>query len=195
MEGAEEGECSSEDEIVQYVPLERPIQAKPSARNIPGKSGVFQKPVRSPHNFSGSVFIFCGVSDSKNPGPDPDRLKLPIKTEAESKEKHGVWDLMLDSTITSPYVDSIGDSNTCSMGNSMPESALTLCQSRFYPPVIECSFVHTWFFLRYTISVIKILGLGPDPVNLKAQSRIWIRKRNFSFLDFVLTVTVGNCVI
>ncbi len=65
MEGAEEGECSSEDDIVQYVPLERPIQAKPSARIIPGKSGVFLNPVRSPHHFSGSVFIFCSVLDSK----------------------------------------------------------------------------------------------------------------------------------
>jgi hypothetical protein len=64
MEGAEEGECSSEDDIVQYVPLERPIQAKPSARIIPGKSGVFQNLVRSLHNFSGSVhFLSVAVSD------------------------------------------------------------------------------------------------------------------------------------
>jgi hypothetical protein len=32
---------------------------------------------------------------------------------------------------TSPYVDS----NTYTMGNTIPESTLTLCQSRLYPPV------------------------------------------------------------
>ena len=37
MEGAEEGECSSEDEIGQYVPLERPVQSKPSFRAQPGE--------------------------------------------------------------------------------------------------------------------------------------------------------------
>ncbi len=37
--------------------------------------------------------------------------------EAESKEKRGVWDLMPDLTITSPYVHSRVDSNTFIMGN------------------------------------------------------------------------------
>jgi hypothetical protein len=70
MEGAEEGECSSEDDIVQYVPLERPIQAKPSARIISGKSVVFLNSVRSPHHFSGSVFIFlrCFRFEKSRPG-------------------------------------------------------------------------------------------------------------------------------
>ncbi len=44
--------------------------------------------------------------------------------EAKSKEKHGVWDLMAELTITSPYVDSGVDSNTFTMGNPMPESTL-----------------------------------------------------------------------
>ncbi len=37
--------------------------------------------------------------------------------------------------VTSPYVRSRVDSNTFTMGNSMPESTLTLCQSWLYPPV------------------------------------------------------------
>ncbi len=60
-----------------------------------------------------------------------------VTTEADSKEKHGVWDSMPELTISSPYVHSRVDSNTFTMGlgNPMPESTLTLCQCRFYPPV------------------------------------------------------------
>ncbi len=32
------------------------------------------------------------------------------------------------------------DSNTFTMGNSLPESTLTLCQSRLYPPVRDFGF-------------------------------------------------------
>jgi hypothetical protein len=32
----EEGECSSDEEIGQYTPLERPIQAKPAFRTNAG---------------------------------------------------------------------------------------------------------------------------------------------------------------
>jgi hypothetical protein len=39
-------------------------------------------------------------------------LHKAFKTEAESKEKHGVWDPMLELTMTSPYVHSRVDSNT-----------------------------------------------------------------------------------
>jgi hypothetical protein len=39
--------------------------------------------------------------------------------EAESKEKHGVWDPMPESTVTSPYVHARVDSNTFTMGNPM----------------------------------------------------------------------------
>ena len=60
--------------------------------------------------------------------------------EAESKEKHGVWDPMPELTIISPYVNSRIDSNTFTMGNPMPESALTLCQSRLYHPVRDFGF-------------------------------------------------------
>jgi hypothetical protein len=57
------------------------------------------------------------------------------KPEAESIEKHGVWDPIPELTITSPYVHSRVDSITFTMGNPMPESTLTLCQRRLYPPV------------------------------------------------------------
>jgi hypothetical protein len=58
-----------------------------------------------------------------------------VTAEAESKEKHGVWDPMPGVTITSLYVHSRVDANTFTMGNPMPESTLTLCQSQLYPPV------------------------------------------------------------
>ncbi len=54
--------------------------------------------------------------------------------EAESNEKHGVWDPMPELTLTSPYVHSRVDSNTFTMAlaplcqslylNLMPESTL-----------------------------------------------------------------------
>ncbi len=57
---------------------------------------------------------------------------LYIGTDAESKEKPGVWDPMPELTVTLPYnVYSRVDSNTF----TMPDSTLTLCQSRLYPPV------------------------------------------------------------
>ncbi len=61
-------------------------------------------------------------------------------SEAESKEKHGVWDPMPEMTITSPYVQSRVDSKTFTIGNPMPKSTLTLCQSRLYPPVRDFRF-------------------------------------------------------
>ncbi len=41
---------------------------------------------------------------------------------------------MPELTITSPFVHSRVDSNTFTMGNPMPGSTLTLCQSQLYPP-------------------------------------------------------------
>ncbi len=40
-------------------------------------------------------------------------------SEAESKEKHGVWDPMQELTIISPYVHSRVDSNTFAMGGQL----------------------------------------------------------------------------
>ncbi len=53
---------------------------------------------------------------------------LGFLPEAESQEKHGVWDPVPELTITSPYVRFRVDSNTFTMGNP-------ICQSRLYPPV------------------------------------------------------------
>jgi hypothetical protein len=66
---------------------------------------------------------------------------LNAKTESEFKEKHGIWDPVPELTITSPY----DHSNTFSMSNSMPESTLTLCQGRLYPPVRDFGF-SLWLF-------------------------------------------------
>ncbi len=60
--------------------------------------------------------------------------------EAESREKQGVWDPMPKLTINSPCVHSRVDSNTFTMGNPMPESTLTVCQSRLSPPVRDFGF-------------------------------------------------------
>ncbi len=42
--------------------------------------------------------------------------------------------------LTSPYVVSRVDTNTFTMGNPLPESTLTLCQSRLYRPVRDEKF-------------------------------------------------------
>jgi hypothetical protein len=60
--------------------------------------------------------------------------------KAESKEKHGELDPKPELTITSPYVHSSVDSTTFTMDNPMPESILTLCQSRRFPPVRDFGF-------------------------------------------------------
>jgi hypothetical protein len=57
--------------------------------------------------------------------PGRSRRRLNTSTETVFKEKHGVLDPVTELTITSPYVDSRVDSNTCTMGNPMPESTLS----------------------------------------------------------------------
>jgi hypothetical protein len=57
----------------------------------------------------------------------------------------------VDFFLTSPYVHSRVDSNTCTMGNPMPESALTLCQRRLYAPVKDLGFG------LYTISLYTVI--------------------------------------
>jgi hypothetical protein len=69
---------------------------------------------------------------------------LTDKPEAESKEKHCVWDPMTELTLTSPYAHSSPESTPThlpwALGNPRPESTLTLCQSRLYPPVRDFGF-------------------------------------------------------
>jgi hypothetical protein len=74
------------------------------------------------------------------PSPHTTIQVFQSSSEAESKEKHGIWDPMPELTITSPYVHSRIDSNTFAMGSPMPESTLALCQSRLYPPVRDFGF-------------------------------------------------------
>jgi hypothetical protein len=68
---------------------------------------------------------------SSSPPPPTHPLSSPSNAhrrlaEAESKEKHSVWDRdsMSELAISSSYVcpDSRVDSNTFTMGNPMPES-------------------------------------------------------------------------
>jgi hypothetical protein len=68
------------------------------------------------------------------------RPLLHLQPEAESLEKHGVWDPMLEFEYNLTLCPVRVDSNTFSMGNSMPESTLTLYQSRLYPPVRDFGF-------------------------------------------------------
>jgi hypothetical protein len=64
-----------------------------------------------------------------------------VTAEAESKEKHGVWDPMPGVTITSLYVHSRVDSNTFTKGNPYARVDLNLiCQSRLYSPVRDFGF-------------------------------------------------------
>ncbi len=54
------------------------------------------------------------------------KIRIPGFLEAESKEKHDVWDHIPEMNITSPYVHSRVDSNTFTMGTPMPESTFFL---------------------------------------------------------------------
>ncbi len=56
------------------------------------------------------------------------------------KERHGVWNKMPELTITSPYIHSRVDFKIFTVGNSLPESTLALCQSRLYPIVRDFGF-------------------------------------------------------
>jgi len=63
-------------------------------------------------------------------------LRQPMSSEAESKEKHGVWDPMPELTKTLLYVHSRVDYNTFTMGNPMTESTLSPRGSQFFRGVI-----------------------------------------------------------
>jgi hypothetical protein len=92
-------------------------------------------------------------------------LRLVCYTEAESKEKHRVWDPMPELTITSPYVHSIVDSNTFTMGNPMPESTLSPRQGFWI-----------WPLLLYSPQRLYIRGLTLVRVFLRRQLISWLHK-------------------
>jgi hypothetical protein len=60
-----------------------------------------------------------------------------MRTEAESKQKHGVWDRpdpMRELTVTSPYVHYRLDNKTFTIGNPVSESTLSPSQGlRIWP--------------------------------------------------------------
>jgi hypothetical protein len=69
---------------------------------------------------------------------------------------------MPELILTSPYVDSRVDYNTCTMSNPMPESTLTLCQSRLYIPVRDLVFGLCSYFLLFfppDLSLLFLLNL------------------------------------
>jgi hypothetical protein len=63
---------------------------------------------------------------------------------------------MPELTITSPYVHSRVDSDTFIMGNLMPKSTLTLCQSRLSPPVRDFGFGLRMFISTPKIAAVKL---------------------------------------
>ncbi len=69
-------------------------------------------------------------------------------SETVFKEKHSVMDPMPELTITSSYVDSRVHSKTCITGNPLPESTITLCQSRRHKSVFFCYCTHPIYCLR-----------------------------------------------
>jgi hypothetical protein len=55
-----------------------------------------------------------------------------VSTQRPNPKKNMVYGThMPELTIISPYADSRVDSNSCTMGNPMPESTLTLCKVDF----------------------------------------------------------------
>ncbi len=55
-------------------------------------------------------------------------------------------------TIISPHVPSRVNSNAFTMGNPMPESTLTLCQSRLYLPVRDFGFgLRGWSWILWVV--------------------------------------------
>jgi len=67
--------------------------------------------------------VWCQINGFHNGmfvARDTSEESRECRPEAESKEKHGVWDPMPELTITSPYVD------TFTIGNPMPQSRLYL---------------------------------------------------------------------
>ncbi len=78
-------------------------------------------------------------------------------SEAESREKHGVCDPMPELTTVQPHFMSTPESTLThfTMDNLMPESTLTLCQSRLYnsETLDLTSGVNGLFFLHISVLI------------------------------------------
>ncbi len=84
-----------------------------------------------------------------------------IHSEAESKK---TWCIGTHSRV---------DSNTFTMDSHIPESTLTLCQSRLYPPVRDlCVYVRLHILYSYWKVLI---GIGREDKNFKLKNRIFMK--------------------
>jgi hypothetical protein len=81
--------------------------------------------------------------------------------------------------ITSPCVHSRVDSNTFTMGNPVPESTLTLCQCRLYPPVRDFGFgLRGYGRIETAVPILYVLC---DQVKHSLVKGSWV-KNVFSFI-------------
>ncbi len=94
-----------------------------------------------------------------------ERCRELRQSEAESKEKYGVWDPMTELTLNSPNVHSRVDSNTFTMDNPMPESTLKLCQSRLYPQFGTLDFVSVFRVLLSPPSAWRVTAWRSKPTS------------------------------
>jgi hypothetical protein len=78
--------------------------------------------------------------------------------------------------ITSPYVHFRVDSNTFTMGNPMPESILTLCQGRLYPPVRDLALSPTQDLASAQLQAHGLEGYSMFFFPLDG-SAVWLRER------------------
>ncbi len=122
---------ASQVQNIIFLTLLVPIAQKPGQAGVLGRMSLclwFRLFYNLMHNFSISLCCFWPkLSEISNSRPVT-YSTLPIvsdicsalqtfllidgRTEAESKEKRGVWDPMPELTINSSYVHSIVDSNT-----------------------------------------------------------------------------------
>jgi hypothetical protein len=98
-------------------------------------------------------------------------------SEAEPKEKHGVWDPMPELTITSPYVHSRVDSSTYTMVNPMPESTLSpsqglwICFLDFYSEILNLD-VNTFSLIYQSLRFHGVYDNGNINYGLKSRGSI-----------------------
>ncbi len=88
----------------------------------------------------------------------------------------------------SPYVHSRVNSNTFTMGNPMPESILTLCQSRLYPPVRDFGFGLSTVRYEY---VVPSFSPGPAGGSLRISIKYHM-SRDFREKNFASTLIAAQ---
>ncbi len=110
-------------------------------------------------------------------------------TEAESKEKHGVWDPMLEMTIISHHVHSRVDSNKFTTGNPTPESTLFPSQGLWIWPQIPrlgWKYQYDWLYLQ-SLNSDKHLPHSPFTGQI-------LRWRHFALPSMSLISTSDQCM-